>query len=102
MTDFQMTTPTLAVAPVSRDQVAFYTVTSSGGVARVAPDPLSDTGWIVTDLRFGEGTAIGVAAYLDTDLSAVVFAATTDGLYSARSTEAWDWAWRPADLGQPA
>lgn len=106
MMDYQLATPyadptpMLAAAPVSMDQVAFYTVTSSGGVAQVAPDPSSDTGWTVTDLGFSEGIATSVAAYLDTDLSTVVFAATAAGLYSARSTQAW--AWGPADLGQPA
>jgi hypothetical protein len=105
MTDYQLITPyadptpTLAAAPLDQDQVAFYTVTGSGGVAQIAPDPASDTGWIVNDLQFNLGTATGVAAYLDTDQSVVVWAATATGVYSARSTDAWSWSL--SDLGVP-
>ncbi len=105
MMDYQLTTPyaqasaLLAAAPLSLNEVAFYTVTAEGGVAQVAPDPESDTGWAVSDLGFGNGQATGIAAYLDSDLSTVVFASTGTGLYSARSTG--QWAWAPVSLGQP-
>ncbi|HXP21854.1 MAG TPA: hypothetical protein VN840_19595 [Streptosporangiaceae bacterium] len=106
MMDYQMITPfadaskTLAAAALYTSQAGFFTITSSGGVALVAPDPGSDTGWAVTDLQFPYGTVTDIAAYQDWYSASVVWACTTSGVYYASSL--YQWAWTPADLDQPA
>jgi hypothetical protein len=108
MMDYRMVSPfadaskTLAAAAFETSQAGFFTITSSGGVAMVTPDSSSDTGWGVTDLQFPSGTygtVIDVAAYQDWYSATVVWACTTSGVYYASSL--YQWAWTPAELGQP-
>jgi hypothetical protein len=109
MMDYRMVSPfadaskTLAAAAFLTSQAGFFTITASGGVAMVATDPASDTGWAVTDMTFPVdkyGTVIDIAAYQDWYSATVVWACTPAGVYYASSL--YQWAWTPADLGQPA
>ena len=109
MMDYRMVSPfadaskTLAAAAFLTSQAGFFTITASGGVAMVATDPASDTGWAVTDMTFPVdkyGTVIDIAAYQDWYSATVVWACTSAGVYYASSL--YQWAWTPADLGQPA
>ncbi len=109
MMDYRMVSPfadaskTLAAAAFLTSQAGFFTITSSGGVAMVAADTGSDTGWAVTDMTFpvdNYGTVIDIAAYQDWYSATVVWVCTSTGVYYASSL--YQWAWTPADLGQPA
>jgi len=109
MMDYRMVSPfadaskTLAAAAFLSSQAGFFTITSPGGVAMVAADPASDTGWAVTDMTFPVdtyGTVIDIAAYQGWDSATVVWACTSTGVYYASSL--YQWAWTPAVLGQPA
>jgi hypothetical protein len=108
MMDYRMISPfadaskSLAAAAFETSQAGFFTITSTGGVAMVTPDPGSDTGWGVTDLQFPStyGTVIDIAAYQDWYSATVVWACTSDAVYYASSLLGW--AWTAAQLGQPA